>query len=86
MATDNPMAHLDHEGELLMKATLNEATADVPLPNTVNGEPALTLDADALDWDVSIESPPRRPQGTIHVQLVDEGRSRPAPLADPAAG
>ncbi len=35
---------------------------------------------DVLDWDLVIETPPRRRSGTIRASLVHTGRSRPLPV------
>ena len=36
-----------------------------------------------LDWDITIETAPSRPSGTIQVQLEYRGRSTPIPVEDP---
>jgi hypothetical protein len=38
-----------------------------------------------LDWDVSLDVPPPRRTGAVHVRLEFAGRSRPIPVRDPAA-
>jgi hypothetical protein len=38
---------------------------------------------DLLDWDAWIEAPPARPEGTLKVRLVYEGRDKPTPVEDP---
>ena len=50
------------------------ATRQQPSPSTV----ALPVSAaDALNWDVVIETPPPRASGTIHTSLIHAGRSQP---------
>jgi hypothetical protein len=45
--------------------------------------PVPAPEEEILDWDVTIETPPPRPAGTIRVKLEYAGRSRPIPVSDP---
>ncbi|HEY8504735.1 MAG TPA: hypothetical protein VIL46_09145 [Gemmataceae bacterium] len=47
--------------------------------------PAVPPDVESLDWDVSLDTPPARPKGTVRVELRYQGRGKPIPVDDPAA-
>jgi hypothetical protein len=55
-------------------AEQRERLAELPSPETAE---------DLLDWDAWIEAPPARPEGTLKVRLVYEGRDKPTPVEDP---
>jgi hypothetical protein len=68
---------------MAIETTTPEQLASVPSPNGVQ-PPAMSKGVDeVVDWDLSLPTPPPRPQGTIQVQLIPAGRSRPLPIADP---
>lgn len=60
-------------------------TVPDPLPSS-QPQPAASSSAppvdasDLIDWDLVIETPPRRRGGTIRASLVHAGRSRPLPM------
>jgi hypothetical protein len=68
---------------MAIETTTPEQLASVPLANGVQ-PPVVNKGADeVLDWDLYLPFPPPQPRGTIQVQLISAGRSRPAPVADP---
>jgi hypothetical protein len=68
---------------MAIEATTPEQLTSVPLANGVQ-PPVVNKGAEeVLDWDLCLPIPPPRPRGTIQVQLIPAGRSRPVPVADP---
>ena len=58
--------------------------------NTTNEKQKQRLDfpvydeADILNWDAAIDTPPPRRSGTIRVKLIYKGRRQPIPVEDPS--
>jgi hypothetical protein len=68
---------------MAIETTTPEQLASVPGSNGVQ-PPAMSKGGEeVLDWDLCLPISPPRPGGTIQVQLITAGRSRPAPVADP---
>jgi hypothetical protein len=70
---------------MAIETTTPEQLASLPLPNGVQPPAASKGTDEMLDWDLWLPTPPPRPQGTIQVQFVHAGRSRPVPVEDPAS-
>jgi hypothetical protein len=74
---------LEEDPEMAIETRTPEQLASVPLPNGVQPLAVTKGPDEVLDWDLCLPTPPPRPRGTIEVQLIPAGRSRPVPVADP---
>lgn len=64
----------------MVKHTVSDPQASSrPQPASSSSAPPVDT-SDVIDWDLVIETPLRRPKGTIHASLIHTGRSRPLPL------
>ena len=68
--------------ETLITEAVKPATG---VPDGQAPQPVRSGENENLDWDAWIETSPARAKGTIQVQVVFVGRSRPIPVADPSA-
>ena len=57
---------------------INKVVSETP----ANSEPHPD-EEEVLDWDVTIETTPSRPSGTMQVKLEYRGRSKPIPAENP---
>src|SRR5271157_4139663 len=64
----------------MVKNTVSDPQASSqPQPAASSSAPPVDT-SDVIDWDLVIETPPRRRSGTICASLVHTGRSRPLPV------
>ena len=62
-----------------------EVTTTFPWPSFLE-QPSFESslgEEDILNWDITLQPPPKRPSGSVRVRLTYHGRNKPIPVDDP---